>query len=137
MAVWGQRRRVVAGGTRVGGMVVVVPAAAVGELNFFINFKKYLQCVNCVARQCFIWFRKCLLCAKFATRLMVRRAFRENTKDKGPLPCKNLPCGLCRAWPRKTHSKGFAVRFLLFAVRPKRTANSRFPVVIHLCQLYV
>jgi hypothetical protein len=35
-----------------------------------------------------------------------------------------LPCV-----SEKTHGKVFAVRFLLFAVRPKRTAKAQFPVV--------
>jgi hypothetical protein len=34
-----------------------------------------------------------------------------------------MSCGLCRAFPRKTHGKGFAVRL-------KRTTNNRFPVGI-------
>jgi hypothetical protein len=47
----------------------------------------------------------------------------------GTLPCKMLPCALCRAPRRKTHDKDFAVRFHAFAVRPGRTTNSLFPVV--------
>jgi hypothetical protein len=40
-----------------------------------------------------------------------------------------LPCAICRAPRRKTHSKEFAVRFRAFAVRPWRTAKPLFPVV--------
>jgi hypothetical protein len=29
--------------------------------------------------------------------------------------CKKVPCAICRAFPGKTHSKVFAVRFLFFA----------------------
>jgi hypothetical protein len=43
--------------------------------------------------------------------------------------CKKLSCALCRAPPQKTHGKAIAVRFLAFAVRPRRTAKHVFPVV--------
>jgi hypothetical protein len=36
---------------------------------------------------------------------------------------------VCRAPRQKTHGKGFAVRFLAFAVRSGRTAKPLFPVV--------
>jgi hypothetical protein len=42
---------------------------------------------------------------------------------------KKLPCALCCALSQKTHGKAFAVRFLAFAVRPRRTAKHVFPVV--------
>jgi hypothetical protein len=51
---------------------------------------------------------------------------RRKAHNKGSLSCKYLSCGLCGAFLRKTHSKGFAVRFLMFVVR---TAIAGFPVV--------
>jgi hypothetical protein len=47
---------------------------------------------------------------------------REFTVQK-PTVCP-LPCA-----SKKTHGKAFAVRFLAFAVRPRRTAKHVFPVV--------
>jgi hypothetical protein len=58
------------------------------------------------------------------------RALSDAAHGKGALPCKMLPCALCCAPRRKTHGKEFAVRFWTFAVRPRRTANPLFPVVI-------
>jgi hypothetical protein len=54
---------------------------------------------------------------------------RQKEHDNGPLPCKKLSCSLCRAFPRKTQSKNFVVRFVTFVVRFERTANLGFPVV--------
>jgi hypothetical protein len=42
---------------------------------------------------------------------------------------KKVSCALCHAFPGKTHGKVFAVRFLFFAVRSRRTAKAMFPVV--------
>jgi hypothetical protein len=48
----------------------------------------------------------------------------EDTVRKArTLPCKKVSCALCRAPRQKTHGKAFAVRFLVFVVRPRRTAK--------------
>jgi hypothetical protein len=49
------------------------------------------------------------------TANFVYRALSGAAHGKGASPCKMLPCALCRAPRRKTHGKGFAVRFLAFA----------------------
>jgi hypothetical protein len=72
----------------------------------------------------------CLPCvAKKRTAKNIYRALSDVAHGKDALPCKMLPCALCRAPRRKTHGKGFAVRFWSFAVRSWRTAKPRFPVV--------
>jgi hypothetical protein len=78
-------------------------------------------------------------CFFFAVRLkkrtakIVYRALSAMAHGKGALPCKMLPCALCRApfavRPEKKHGKEFAVRFKAFAVRSWRTAKLLFPVV--------
>jgi hypothetical protein len=71
-----------------------------------------------------------LPCASpWRTAKKVHRALSEKAHGNGSLPCKLLPCALCRAPRWKTHGKNFAVRFWAFAVRPWRTANLKFPVV--------
>jgi hypothetical protein len=47
---------------------------------------------------------------------------RQKAHGKGRFPGKALPYGLCRAFPRKMHDKGFAML-------PKHTVKSLFPVV--------
>jgi hypothetical protein len=64
------------------------------------------------------------------TANFVYRALSGAAHGKGASPCKMLPCALCRAPRRKTHDKGFAVRFLAFAVRSRRTAKPLLPVVV-------
>jgi hypothetical protein len=69
-----------------------------------------------------------LPCAvKKCTAKIIYRVLSAAAHDKGALPCKMLPCALCRAPRRKTHDKEFAVRFRAFVVRPWRTANPLFP----------
>jgi hypothetical protein len=71
-----------------------------------------------------------LPCAvKKRTAKTIYRALLDAAHDKGALPCKMLPCALCRAPRQKTHGKEFAVRFSAFAVCPWRTAKPLFPVV--------
>jgi hypothetical protein len=82
---------------------------------------------------------------KKRTTKIVYRALSDLAHGKGVLPCKMLPCALCRAPRRKTHDKEIAVRFMAFAVRSWRTTKPRFPVVlqasnirsrsIHICTL--
>jgi hypothetical protein len=64
------------------------------------------------------------------TAKIIYRALSEATHGKGALPCKMLPCALCRAPRRKMHGKGFSVCSMAFAVRPWRTAKPLFPVVV-------
>jgi hypothetical protein len=66
---------------------------------------------------------------KKRTAKIVYRALSDAVHGKGALPCKMLPCALCRAPRQKTHGKGFAVRFKAFAVRSGRTAKPLFPGV--------
>jgi hypothetical protein len=61
----------------------------------------------------------CVPCVvKKRTTNIVYRALSYVAHDKDALPCKMLPCALCRAPRRKKHDKEFAVRFWAFAVRP-------------------
>jgi hypothetical protein len=54
----------------------------------------------------------CLPCAvKKRTTKIIYRALSDATHNKGALPCKMLPCALCRVPRRKTHNKEFAVCF--------------------------
>jgi hypothetical protein len=61
--------------------------------------------------------------AKKRTAKNIYRALSDVAHGKDALPCKMLLCALCRAPRRKTHRKGFAVRFWSFA-------KPRFPVVL-------
>jgi hypothetical protein len=71
-----------------------------------------------------------LPCASpWRTAKIVHRALSDMAHGNGTLPCKMLPCAVCRASRWKTHHKNFVVRFCAFAVRPGRTANPLFPVV--------
>jgi hypothetical protein len=78
-----------------------------------------------------------LTCAfPWCTANIVHRALSDPAQGNETLPCKMLPCALCRTPRRKTHGKVFAVRFRAFAVRfrafvvrPRRTANPLFPIV--------
>jgi hypothetical protein len=72
----------------------------------------------------------CLPCVvKKRTTKIIYRALSDVAHGKDALPCKMLPCALCRAPRRKTHGKGFVVRFWSFVVRSWSTAKPRFPVV--------
>jgi hypothetical protein len=55
---------------------------------------------------------------------VIYRALSDAAHGKGALPCKMLPCALCRASRRKTHGKEFAVRH-------GRTTKPLFPVLNH------
>jgi hypothetical protein len=68
------------------------------------------------------FFLPCVV--KKRTTKIVYRALSGVAHGKGALPCKMLPCALCRAPRQKTHGKEFAVRSW-------RTAKPRFPVVMH------
>jgi hypothetical protein len=70
-------------------------------------------------------------CASDARQMSFVVHATKKTHGKGPLPGKTLPCSLCRAFPRKTHNKGFVVHFWTFAVHLQCTAKSLFPVAIH------
>jgi hypothetical protein len=61
------------------------------------------------------------------------RAFWGKVHGNGTLPCKKVLCALCRAPRQKMHDRAFAVQFLVFAVRPRRTAKPMFPVVSESC----
>jgi hypothetical protein len=81
-----------------------------------------------------VWFRhrQLLLFAvhrEKRTTKIIYRALSDVAHGKDALPCKMLPCALCRAPRRKTHGKGFVVRFWSFVVRSWSTAKPRFPVV--------
>jgi hypothetical protein len=67
-----------------------------------------------------------LPCASpWRTAKKVHRALSEEAHGNGSLPCKLLPCALCRAPRRKTHGKNFAVRFWAFAVAHGKPPVSR------------
>jgi hypothetical protein len=59
------------------------------------------------------FFLPCIV--KKRTAKIIYRALSDAARGKGVLPCKMLPCALCRALRRKTHGKEFAVRFRAFA----------------------
>jgi hypothetical protein len=62
------------------------------------------------AVSCF--FLPCVM--KKRTAKILYRVLSDAAHGKGILPCKMLPCALCRAPRRKTHGKEFAVRFWTF-----------------------
>jgi hypothetical protein len=62
------------------------------------------------------FFLPCVV--KKCTTKIIYRALSDVAHGKGALPCKMLPCALCRAPRRKTHGKEFTVRFKAFACFP-------------------
>jgi hypothetical protein len=74
------------------------------------------------------FFLPCIV--KKRTAKIIYRALSDVAHGKGDLPCKMLPCALCRAPRRKTQNKEFAVRFMAFAVRSWCTAKPLFPCMV-------
>jgi hypothetical protein len=81
-----------------------------------------------------------LPCAvKKLTTKIIYRVLSDAAHGKGALPCKMLPCALCRVPRRETHGKEFAVRpdekrmakslSCVLEPLPWRTAKPLFPVV--------